>query len=50
VQHLTAGAFSYANTETTIISSLDDLLNSVGEYLIGGLGQPGVLPRLRGRY
>ena len=46
VQNLTAGAFSYASIETAIISYLDDLVNSVGTYLIGGLGAPGVLPTI----
>jgi len=46
VQNLTAGAFSYANIESAIVSNLDNWLNGVGAYLIGGLGQPGVLPTI----
>jgi hypothetical protein len=46
VQNLTASAGSYASAETAIISYLNGLLNSVGTYLIGGLGAPGLLPTI----
>jgi hypothetical protein len=46
VHTLAASAGSYASVETAISSYLNGLLNSVGGYLLGGLGAPGVLPTI----
>jgi PE family len=46
VQNLTASAGWYASIETAINAYLNDLVNSAGGYLIGGLGAPGLLPTI----
>ena len=42
VQNLTASAVSYASAEAANVSSLQSLLG----YLLGGFGQPGLLPQI----
>jgi hypothetical protein len=46
VQNLAASAASYTRSETALSSYLNNLLNSVGGYLLGGLGEPGILPTI----
>jgi hypothetical protein len=46
VQHLTAGAFSYASIENAISSNLQFLLSNPGGYLLGGPFAPGLLPTI----
>jgi PE family len=46
VQNLTASAGSYASIETAINSYLQGLLFGVGGYLIGGIGSPGLFPKI----